>query len=349
MANWYCTREQVKRAARINGSDQDSIIDRLIESEARRIDAETRRIFIPKTETRYYRYPDFNRPGSARLWLDQDCLAVTTFKTKAQDASPTTIAAADYFLEPVNTPPYNRIEIDLSSSSVFESGDTPQRSLSVLGRWGYSERTVTAGTLAAAISSATATTCTCSDGSLIDVGDALLIETEQIFVSGRANAASGTTLNGALTADKSEVSVPVVLGTSVLAGETILVDSERMYVQSITSNTLTVIRAYDGSTLAAHSSGVAVHVFRTLTIERAVNGTTGATHANATAISKYQPERDINSLNIAAVIAAYQQEQAGWGREVGGGEGAVEFSGRGVASLRKEVMMNYRKVLTGAI
>lgn len=351
MPSLYATREQVKRAGNIWGSDKDAIIDRLLESASRRIDAATRRFFIPKTETRLYRWPPSWPYRSGFLWLDQDLLAVTTLQAKAQNSTPTTIAAADYFLEPANQKPYHRIEIDISSSSVFESGDTPQRSISVAGRWGYSEDTKAAGTVSSGLATGTtATSFVCSDGSLIDVGDSLLIESEQIFVSKRANAQVGSqTTSAALASDKSVVAVGVGDGTLFFAGGMILIDSERMLIESISSNTLTCVRAYDGSVLASHSITTAVHAFRTMTITRAVNGTTAATHANATAVSKYVPPMDVQEACVAMALAGYAQEQAHWGRSVGGGEGSFEMNGRSLKGLVEELAQSYKRVRVGAI
>ena len=105
MPNFLCTREQLKRAGSISGVDSDAQVDRLIESASRDIDTLTRRIFIPKTQTRNYRWP--TRQGSNfTLWLDFDLISVTTLQTKAQNSTPTTISSSDFFLEPDNfTPP----------------------------------------------------------------------------------------------------------------------------------------------------------------------------------------------------------------------------------------------------
>ncbi len=348
MSNWWVSREAVKRAAEIQGASRNIFVDAAIAGVSRTLENRLRRWFIPRTETRTYRWPPrVLAIRSIDLDLDADLIAVTTLKTKAQDSSPTTILAADFFLEPTNEgPPYNRIEIDQSSSSAFEGGDTPQRSISVLGRWGYSEDTLTAGTVSSGLaSSSTATSMVCSDGSLIDVGDTLLIESEQVFVSERASAAeeNNDLLNGALTADKAVVTVVVDDGTRYFAGEVILVNSEKMYIESITSNNLTVVRAYDGSTLAAHSDNDPVSVFRTLTIVRGVNGTTAATHANATAVAKYTPEEDIVMLTKAEVIAVLKQEKSGWGREIGQGEGAREWKGAALKTIRDDVYARYRR------
>ena len=351
MANWYCTREQVKRAGNIHGADKDAIIDRLIESAGRELDLLLRRRFIPETATRLYRWPDRNGSGYT-LWLDQDLLSITTLQSKAQNATPTTIVAADYFLAPHPLgAPYNRIEIDLSSSAAFEAGDTPQRSISVNGSWGYGNATRTAGTVPSGLSSSpSATILVCSNAALIGVGEALLIETEQLFVSDRAFDNLGIILlNGALTADMNNVSVVVDAGHGLVAGETIKVESEEMYIGYVNSNTLTVIRGYNGTVLASHADNTAVQVNRTLTVERGVNGTTVAAHAAVTAINKYQPPFDVESHCVAEVLAAFAQEQAHFGRTVGMGEGAREFSSRDLAGRRKELVGRYQRLRVAGI
>jgi len=350
MPNWLCSREAIKRAGNIWGASQHPQIDRIAEAVARQIDRATRRRFIPITQTRYYRWSQPNGRSNVLL-LDADLLAVTTLQTKAQNTTPTTIAATDYFLEPANSqPPYDRIEIDLSSSAAFEAGDTSQRTISVAGRWGYSEDTESASQLDGAISSTTATSLVVDDGSQVDVGDTLLIETEQLFVSERANAQVGSqTITSALALDSAVVTVPVGSGALFYAGEVILIDSERMYIESISANNLTVLRGYDGSILAAHISGSAVHAFRTFTVTRAVNGTTAATHADNTAISRYVPPLNIAQLAVAEAVAMFHQERSGYGRTVGAGEQQTEFEGRALGSLRKMVYDQYQRVRIATI
>ena len=349
LPNWYASREQVKRSLEIKGVERDFTIDRIIESISRLIDKETRRYFIPRIETRLYRWPNSIYGQGQVLYLDQDLISITTLQSEAQNASPTTIASTDYFLEPNNTgPPFDRIEIDISSSASFNSGDTPQRSISVLGSWGFDNDTRSTGTVASGLASdATVTTFVCSDASLIEVGDTLLIQSEQVFVSNRdfaALAGSIQTNDAAIAADMADVTITVDGSHGILAGETIRLDSEEMYVERVATNDLTVIRAWNGTVLATHADDLAVHINRTLTIERGVNGTTGATHANATTISKYLVEREIGMYCVAESIASYMQERAGWGRQVGAGEGATEFSAKALGDLRKRVLSRYRRM-----
>lgn len=352
MTDWYVSREAVKKAVGINGSDKNSLIDSYIEAASREVDRLTSRRFIPKTELRNFDWPQRHGRRVYVIYLDEDLLAATALTKEGDDA--TAIAAADYFLEPDGVgPPYSRIEIDLASKEYFLAKDTHQRQIRVTGRWGYSEDTKSAGTVASGLAAdATATTFVCSDGSLIDIGDSLLIETEQLFVNERANAQVGTqqlNMPGNLAADISVVAVTVDDGTKFFAGEIILVDSERMYIESISGNVLTVIRAYDGSVLASHNDNAAVHAFRTLTITRGVNGTTGATHADATAINKYVPPPDITNLARALALAYYEGGQSGWTGVIGGAESAIETRMTALDRLRKQIRGQYGRRLIGAV
>ena len=350
MANWYDTREGVKRELRIEGSERNSVIDRHIASASREIERLTNRRFIPITETRNYTWPQ--RDGrTSTLYLDEDLIAVDTL-TKDDDAA-VAIGADDFLLEPANTgPPYWRIEIDRSSSEFFSFKNTTQRAIRVTGRWGYSEDTEAAGTVASGLaSSSSATTFVCSNAALIDVGDTLLIESEQLWVSERVSAAepNNDLLDGVLTKDISETSVTVDDGSRYNPGEVILVDSERMFIDSISGNVLAVQRAYDGTLLAAHSNNAPVSVFRTLTVQRGLNGTTAATHANAKAITRYLPPEDIRTLCRALAIYNYGQGGSGWTGAIGGGEAVVETRGNVIGKLRDRVKRAYKRRAMGTV
>jgi hypothetical protein len=349
--NWYCSREAVKLAVGLQGPGLHPRIDRAIRMASDEITNSFRRYFIPRTETRLFHWPQKDGRGDI-LYLDRGLLAVTTLQSKAQDSSPTTISSSDYFLEPNNSgPPYSRVEIDLSSTAIFQGGDTPQRSISVLGRWGYSEDTEVAGTVGSGLSSSSsATSMVCSDGGKIDVGDTLLIESEQIFVTERENAAesNGDLLTGALTNALTVVTVGVDSGSRYTAGEIIQVNSERMLIESISSNNLTVKRGHEGTLPAAHADDDPVHVVRTLTIVRGVNGTTAATHANATAITRYTPEPQIVTLATALALATLAQETASWGRTIGQGEGAIPYTGAALKDFKATVTAKYRRRHLGA-
>jgi hypothetical protein len=62
-------------------------------------------------------------------------------------------------------------------------------------------------------------------------------------------------------ADATTTSVVVSSRADVEAGHTILVDTEQLYVQSYSSNTLTVVRGVNGTTAASHSGGAAIDIY----------------------------------------------------------------------------------------
>ena len=357
MGNWYAGLRAVKHAGKITGDDQDAQLARIIEGVSRQIDRKTRTFFIPRTETHLFRWPPEQLGRSTWIWLNQWLLSISTLQSEAQNSSPTTIASTDYFLEPndpwaVGGNRYNRIEIDLSSSAAFKSGDTPQRSISVAGDWGYGEDTRSVGTVdgSGLASSSSATEFVCSDASVIDVGDTLLIESERVFVTMQDFAALGSILinDASVTAGKADNIITVDGSHGIVAGEVIRLESEQMLVLRVSTNDLTVERAYNGTVLATHADDTAVHINRTLTIERGANGSTAATHADTTAISVYEPPFDVKVLAVAEAIAVIKQEGAGWGRTIGAGDSESELSGRALSDLRKDVIKGYSRMRVGA-
>jgi len=340
MPNWYVSLESIKNSAGIRGVDLHSQVGSVIEDKSEEVREHTRRIFIPRTQTRVYRWTQREGVRSWVLDLDEDLLSVTTLQTKAQDSSPTTIASSDFFLEPANEDRFHSIEIDLSSDAAFEAGVSSQRTISVAGSWGYSNTTKGAGTVddSGGIS-ASDTTLVVSNASLIDVGDTLLIESEQIFVSDRDFAALGSVLinDASVTADLADNVITLDPSHGVLKGEVMRLDSEKMLVESISTNDATVIRAYDGSVLATHANDTAVHINRTLTIERGVNGTTAATHADTTAISKYVVPARIRELVKAEVIFHLQQDRSAWARVIGTEGNEQQVTAAGINRLRDSV------------
>lgn len=64
----------------------------------------------------------------------------------------------------------------------------------------------------------------------------------------------GTTLGAAIT-DTTGTSVTVASGAAVSPGQTLLIDSEQLYVQAVSANTVTVERGVNGTTAATHSNG----------------------------------------------------------------------------------------------
>lgn len=351
---WYATREAVKAAVGISGVALDALVDQYIREASEDVEKFLARRFIPETAEKLFRWPQRIGNSLVLTFPDEDLIAVTQLQAAAQDSSPTTIDAADYFLEPVNSgPPYDRIEIDLSSSAAFASGDTPQRSISVTGRWAYGEDTLAAGAVVGAVD-ASQLTFAVTDSSLIGVGDTILIApgaaapadsvAEAMFVSAKALLDTGTNTNGVLTASKAQTSITVVDGTKGKAGEVATINSERTLIESIASNVWTVERAYDGSVLAAHGDAQDIYVPRTLTVTRAENGTTATVHDTTTVINKYAPPGDIVQYVRAKAIAIHEQDKSGWTGQVGGPDGAIETKMFGIWSMKKSLIEKYGRV-----
>lgn len=335
MGAWYTTREVVKAAMDSKESARNNAqIDRAIESASRTTESLLNRIFYPLTTTKYFDWPNLQYARPWRLWVEQhDIISITTLV-----AGGITISASDYFLEPVNDgPPYTHLEIDLDSSASFAAGATPQRAIAITGVFGFSVDSADAGTLAANISSTSATTCNVSNSAVIGVGSIIKIDSERMLVTEKSMLTTGQTLQTPLTAQNSNVTVAVTTGSSYNIGEVILLDSERMLVLDISGNNLTVIRAWDGSPLAAHT-GSTIYAPRTLSITRAALGTTAATHTSSTAITKHVVPGPVEALTVAYALNQLYQENSGYARVAGSGENAKEFTGRGVAALERDAI-----------
>jgi len=337
----YASREALKAAANVNGVDEDAALDRVLQAASRAVERSTRRRFYPSVETRVYDYPARDR-GPYRLWLDGDLLEVESLTSAG-------VEIADYFLEPANYgPPYNRIEIDLAGGESFQSGDTWQRQVAVEGVWGYCDDEAAAGALAEA-DDGSETALDVTDSSLVGVGDLIHIGDERLVVTEKALLTTGTTIAADLAADNAEVTVAVASGPAVKKGEIVTVDAERLLVVDVAGDNLVVKRAWDGSVLAAHTSGATVYAPRTLTVVRGAAGTTAATHSSGAAIARNVPPGLVTELVIAEAIAAREQEKSGYGRNVGQGDGARELRGVGLADLRDRVDELFLRRRTGAV
>ena len=109
------------------------------------------------------------------------------------------------------------------------------------------------------------------------------VRIEGVFGYGDGISATPYVVDTTLTAAISSTTATtctVTAVTNLSAGNTILIDSEQMYIYSI-------------STL-------------TLTVERGVNGTTAATHSNSVSLYIYQYPSDIRQACIALGVALYQ-------------------------------------------
>tara|TARA_Y100001951_G_C11297545_1_gene276738 strand:- start:6371 stop:7297 length:927 start_codon:yes stop_codon:yes gene_type:complete len=206
-------------------------ITRVINAASQRIDNYMGRSFGVRTETHTYDigrgalrtdaltpsgneiidFPDYwssklSGAGIIRLadWL-VSATTVTAYTGTARGASATLSEGIsnDFLLEPYNTSPKTLIKLQEETTKSFDAG---QQTLTILGEWGWQ-----------------------NDKSSISTVDAI-----------------GST---------SSTSVSVSSGSTTYVGDTIVVDTEQMYVSAVSGNNLTVIRGVNGTTAATHSGG----------------------------------------------------------------------------------------------
>lgn len=336
----YATREALKAALDVaETARSDPQVDRDLESASRQVEGLLKRRFYPWTGTRYFDWPNHQYARPWRLWLDQDEL----ISVSSLVAGGVTIPSSDYFLEPANDgPPFTRIEIDLASSAAFKAGSTHQRAIAITGTFGYAADEEQVGSLTADLAATlTATASVAWTTARIGVGDILRIDSERVVVIAKMMVDSTQNLGNTLTAASSDVTVQVSNGAAFAVEEVIRIDAERMLIVDKAGNNLTVKRAWDGSVLAAHSSGVDVFTLTGVELDRAQLGTTLAVHANGAAIYRHLIPGLVRELCIAEAINLLQQETSAYARVIGEGENAREGTGRGLFDLRRDAMARY--------
>jgi len=338
-----CTREDVKRATDIRETARNNWqIDRAIQSATENIEdkGHLHRKFYPVDATYYFDWPNFQYAYPWRLWFDQYEFAATPTSVTT-GGQPIPLSACNF--EPVNSgPPFKYLELRRDLSYSFGVGPTPQRDIAITGTAGYWMRTDAAGTLASTVSSTTSTAVQVSDGSLVGVGQMLIVDSERMVISDRSTLDTGqTNLSGLTTASVGDVAGTVTDGTQLHVGEVIQIDSERMLVVDITGNSVTVKRSWDGTVLAAHGTGTHIYAFRNLTVLRGQNGTTAATHSNGAAAVTWRIPSLLRDLAIAEASVRVTQEVGGYSTTEGDGESSVKNIGAGLPDLWDEAMTRF--------
>lgn len=308
---WYATREDVKDALDFKTTARaDARIDRALAAASRSVDGLCHRRFYPAVGTRYWDWPNGQHARAWRLWLDDSELVELTGLVSGG----VTIPTGAVILNPQRSgPPYRSLEIDLSSAYALSAGDTEQHAVAVTGLWGYRNAEAPAGTVVGA-AGATDTTLTVSDASMVGVGSLLRSGDERLLAVGRSMADTGVTLAADLGGQAKDTTVTVSDGTGAHVGEVLLVDGERLRVDDIAGDTLVVRRQWDGSTLAAHTSGATVYAPRALTVARGAVGTTASAIADGAALVVWEPPSLVRTLTIAEAVTTLSQELAGYAR-----------------------------------
>lgn len=335
----YTTRETIKRAL-----DQGEVarnnrnIDRCIESASRNVELLCHRTFYPRISTKYFNWPNAQGALPWRLWLeDNDLISLTTATSGG-----TAIPPENILLEPnTSGPPYNRVEINIGTSSAFGGGSTYQRDVTLTGLWGWHDEHVNAGSTTEALDvSETEVDVDAEVAVRVGVGSLLKVDTERMLVSERRQLDTGQTVGGAgLTVSKGDTSLTVADGSAFEVDETILIDSERVLITEIAGNTLTIERAFEGSTSSAHSAGAAIYAPRTLVVERGALGSTAATHDSGATIQSWRVPPGLHQYVTAEAIHELMQEQTGWFRTM---SASSIFGGTAKRAATVEALIDFR-------
>lgn len=343
----YANEDDVKDALDVFETTRaESQIRRALSTATDSVETLLSRRFYPEIRTQTFEwYDDLGAPDQPwTIWFDRHEVISLDSLTTGENATP--IASGSYFLKPDDGPPYTRLELDTEGSADFDTRSAYQNSVTGSGTFGYWDKTVPTGTLVGSVDNST-TSITASDGSQIGVGDLLTVGTERMVITGRGWINSGQTVTVTIPSAGSNT-ITVSDGSVFFAEEVIIVDGERMLITDVTGNVLTVKRAWNGSSLAEHSTTTSVYVSRALTVTRGVFGTTAASHTNGDTISRFYVPDLVRDLTIAEAMAQLIQERTSYARTIGAGEGEREVRGVGLADLRERAIAAYgRKKGTG--
>jgi len=338
----YATREAVREAVDFKDAlFSNARIDRALEASARTVEGDLKRRFYPEVATRKFDWPNYSLSATWELDLgDNEVIEVVSLT-----AGGNTIPVADIKLrrgDDKSEPPYNRIEIDLSTSSAFSSGSTFQQAIEVEALYGYQNTTTPAGATAQLINGSV-TSLQVTDSGSVGVGAIMKIDNERILVTNKSMLDTTQNLQTSLDARQNSESVVVQNGAAFFVDEIILIDAERMKIVDIAGNTLIVKRAWDGTTLAAHTAPTAdIYAPRTLTIVRAFLGTTAASHSSATAIVCQSFPGLVTEYSLALALADTRLGSASYVPET--------FDNKALRDLCEKAYSAYgRKLRTGAI
>ncbi len=222
--------------------------------------------------------------GTIDLLLDEDLIAVNTLKTDTNldRTFDTTWAATDYSLKPYNANPAGGLDNAYPYDEIQVDLDAGSK-----GAWTRGNRRV---------------------------------QIDGEWGYWRRLKRATETANEAM--DATETGLDVDSRADIEAGHTILVDSEQMYVESYSSNTLTVVRG--------------------------VNGTTAATHLTSAVIDIYVYPEQISQALIIGASQIWKRRSAGFASTIGFPDGSMSVFDRFDPMVRK-MLDPFEKFPTGVL
>lgn len=214
-------RAEIKAAA--TDTSDDSVLMRALYFASARVEAETGRHFWPRVETTTYDAIGFH-VCPYHLNVERDLLEVTTLT----NGDGTEVSASAITLAYGNTWPKYRIRIKRSSGVTFTYSDDYEDAISVAGVWGYHS----------------------------DYDNAWASTGLTVQGGGLSDSATTVTVSATITGADSYGVAPVLS-----PGNLIKVGGEYMAVTKADGVSLTVRRAVNGTTAAAHAANAIVYVF----------------------------------------------------------------------------------------
>lgn len=347
---WYTTLEAVKSALDIQETARNNAqVRRAIEAASRTIDGarvgqgHLGRRFYPETLTR-----TFDAPAGCHLDLGEyELISVSTITCGG-----VVLAPDSYTLQPENDgPPYDQIDLNPLVYTQWPYSTTRERAIVIDGVWGYRADEEPIGTLSAQLgSAATATASVTWSTADIGTGNILRVDDERMVIRARTWVDSGQNLGGTgLAASMADVGVHVADGGAYGVDEVFQLDSERMLITSIAGDVLTVVRAWDGSVLAAHGAGVDVWTLTGVELDRGQLGTAAAVHESGAVIYRHVVPGLVDALCVAEAVNTLQQQGGGYGRTVGSGESRSIVGLSGLEAIRDDAFAGYGRVLWAGV
>ena len=181
---------------------------------------------------------------------------------------------------------------------------------------GLYSRTVGTDTTLSANMTDSATSMLVDNGAKVSPGMIVEIDSEKMLITGWGDPTEEVAyLDGALAVNAEQVSLDDA--TDLNAGEIIRVTFEQMKIKEKRQDLLSLKRSWNGSGKAAHADLDPVDVYRTVTLERAINGTTAAAHTSGASITRYVPPDDIRFLAVEIATLMVNKAASGFQGRIG--------------------------------
>lgn len=184
MSNLYADLDQMRRRyfhdSALAETDRAELL-RVMGQASRGVDEEAERWFYTLEGTRYY-----DGKGFTQLWLPDDVLSITTLKIDEDGDGIYELSLTeetDFWLWPDNEMPKTRLDVNPESSNL-SAWPTGRKRIEIAGTFGYSDDTEDTGdTVEDNPLSAAATVITVNHAETFSIGQTLLIESEQVYIT----------------------------------------------------------------------------------------------------------------------------------------------------------------------